>query len=834
MQTARDLKGYKKEIDGALGNEFLRSAMDKFAVAYPASRAKAFAGIDVPALVSEIAAIKDANLARLDDLLAEFTRHAEACGVKVHLAEDAAAANRIIAKIARQGKVRRVVKAKSMTAEETLLNHHLEAEALEVVETDLGEWIIQLRREGPSHMVMPAIHLSRYQVADLFSEVTRAKQDAQIERLVKVARRELRAKFVAAEMGITGANFAVADTGAIALTTNEGNARLVATLPRIHVALVGIDKLVSTLKDALRINRALPRNATGQKITSYVTWITGAVDCAVGPDGRKEMHIVFLDNGRRALARDPVFAQVLRCVRCGACANVCPVYRMVGGHQYGHIYIGAIGLILTYFFHGREKARNLVQNCINCGACKAVCAAGIDLPYLIKEIHARIQDQTGHPLPSAMLGKVLANRGLFHRLLRAARVAQKPVTGGSPYIRHLPMIFAKEHNFRVLPAISEVPFRDRWPALRPRVDRPRWRVALFSGCVQDFVYPEQLEAGLKAMEGLGVQVEFPPGQSCCGLPAQMMGERAAARQVALQNMTALGAERCDWIVTLCASCASHLTHGYPKLFADSPEEKRRAEAFSARVISFSRFLGEVVKIGPERFGPPCGVRTTYHAPCHLCRGLDEHLAPKALISTAGMDFTPAAEEETCCGFGGTYSSKFPKISAEILATKLADARKTGAELLFHRVAGPLAQLLVVGLALGLEGDGDLDRFHVVGARFGRLGHGLDHRLEHIAHLGALDRQGQGLGPFAPRLEFLMQHLDPLVVFLLVGRQGLEHLLAEGVGGPFGVFEIKFGFPPLVGQRQLQSLDARFGTVCHRWILSLPIRSSTAGGRGPSG
>jgi iron-sulfur cluster protein len=692
MQTAHDLKGYRKDIEAALEDEFLRSAMDKFAVDYPASRAKAFAGIDVPALIAEIATIKDANMARLDTLLDEFTRRAEANGINVHLAEDAAAANRIIADIARKGQVRSIVKSKSMTAEETLLNHHLEAEGLEVVETDLGEWIIQLRHEGPSHMVMPAIHLSRYQVADLFSEVTRAKQDAEIERLVKVARRELRAKFVEAEMGITGANFAIADTGAIGLTTNEGNARLVATLPQIHVALMGIDKLVSTLMDALRINRALPRNATGQKITSYVSWITGPVQCAVGPEGRKEMHVVFLDNGRRALARDPVFSRVLRCVRCGACANVCPVYRMVGGHRYGHIYIGAIGLILTYFFHGREKARNLVQNCINCGACKAVCAAGIDLPYLIKEVHARIQDETGHPLQSSMLGKVLANRRLFHRLLRAARLAQKPVTGGTPYIRHLPMIFAKEHNFRKLPAIAEVPFRDRWPRLQPRVELPRWRVALFSGCVQDFVYPEQLEAGLKVMAGLGIQVEFPMDQSCCGLPVQMMGEKKAARRVALQNMEAMAAERYDYIVTLCASCASHLTHGYPKLFADNPEEKRRAETFSAKVISFSRFLADVVRIGPEHFAPASGVKTTYHAPCHLCRGLDEHQAPKTLLKTAGMEFTPAAEEETCCGFGGTYSSEFPRISAQILALKLADFEKTGAEVLVTECPGCVMQL----------------------------------------------------------------------------------------------------------------------------------------------
>ena len=443
MQQAKDLKGYRREVGTALANEFLREAMDKFAVAYRTSRENAFAGMDVESLVADVARAKDKAVAEVDALLAEFKRHAAKAGVVVHEARTAQEANDIIAGIARDNQAHKIIKSKSMTAEEILLNHHLEAQGLEVTETDLGEWIIQLRHEGPSHMVMPAIHLSRYQVADLFTDVTGQKQDSDIERLVKVARRELREKFVGADMGISGANFAIADSGTIGLTTNEGNARLVTTLPRIHVALVGLDKLIPTLKDALQILKVLPRNATGQALTSYVTWITGPNACAAAPDGRKQMHIVFLDNGRRALSTDPIFSQVLRCVRCGACANVCPVYRMVGGHQYGHIYIGAIGLIITYFFHGREKARNLVQNCINCGACKAVCAAGIDLPNLIKEVHAKVQQEEGHPIKSLMLAKVLKSRKLFHTLLRSAQLAQKPITGGTPYLRHLPQIFAR-------------------------------------------------------------------------------------------------------------------------------------------------------------------------------------------------------------------------------------------------------------------------------------------------------------------------------------------------------------------------------------------------------
>jgi iron-sulfur cluster protein len=691
MQEAKSLKGYRRHVGHALANDFQRQALDKFAVAYRASRQDAFSGMEVDAIVDAVVRAKDDAVARMDGLLAEFKIHAAKAGVIVHEAATARQANEIIATIARDNHVRKIIKSKSMTAEETLLNHHLEDQGLEVVETDLGEWIIQLRHEGPSHMVMPAIHLSRYQVADLFSDVTGHRQEGDIERLVKVARRELRQKFVEADMGISGANFAIAESGTIGLTTNEGNARLVTTLPRIHVALVGLEKLVPTLNDALQILRVLPRNATGQAITSYVTWITGANECAASPGGRKQMHIVFLDNGRRALSTDPVFSQVLRCVRCGACANVCPVYRMVGGHQYGHIYIGAIGLIITYFFHGREKARNLVQNCINCGACKSVCASGIDLPRMIKEVHARVQDEEGHPIKSLMLAKVLKNRKLFHALLRSAKLAQKPVTGGTPYLRHLPQIFSKEHNFRALPAIAEKPFRDRWPAIQPRVRTPRLRVALFSGCVQDFVYPEQLEAAVRLMADQKVALDFPMQQTCCGLPVAMMAEKEAALDVARQNVLAMNLDGLDHIVTLCASCASHLKHGYPRMLAGDAELGSRVADFADKVVPFSVFMQDVLHVSSELF-KPMGQKVTYHAPCHLCRGMGVVQPPRQLIRTSGATFLPAEEEQTCCGFGGTYSSKFPEISAQILNKKLDDVVRTGADILVTECPGCVMQL----------------------------------------------------------------------------------------------------------------------------------------------
>ncbi|MBU0908042.1 MAG: (Fe-S)-binding protein, partial [Proteobacteria bacterium] len=351
-------------------------------------------------------------------------------------------------------------------------------------------------------------------------------------------------------------------------------------------------------------------------------------------------------------------------------------------------------LLLTYFFHGRDKAKNLVQNCINCGACKEVCAAGIDLPRLIKQVHARIQNEEGHPLPSVLLGKVMSNRKLFHTLLKTAKWGQKPVKEGTTgYLRHLPMIFVREQNFRALPVVADKAFRDEWPAIRPRVDKPRFRVALFSGCVQDFVYPEQMKAGVKVMEGHGVAMDYPMGQSCCGLPLVMMGESKAARDVAEQNVKAMDAAQCDYIITLCASCASHLKHAYPKMLEDDPRLAEAAKVFSAKVIDFSSFVSDVLGLDKNDFSQHGGQgKIAYHSPCHLCRGLGVTEAPRQLLRQAGLDYVVSAEEDVCCGFGGTFSMKFPEESRELLNKKLDNVAASGAGELVTDCPGCVMQL----------------------------------------------------------------------------------------------------------------------------------------------
>ena len=697
MAEHKNMKEYHGQIQEALDDKFLRKTLDKFAVDYKANRARIFQGWDVPELIKDVADIKDNAAQHMMELYEQFKKEAEKRGVHVHYAADAAEANRIIARIGKDTNCKTVIKSKSMTAEEIHLNPALEREGFRVVETDLGEWIIQNRNEGPSHMVMPAIHLSRYQVADLFSEITKKQQDREdVQKMVKVARKELRAEYVNADMGISGANFAVAETGVVGTVTNEGNLRLVTTLPRVHVILAGLEKLVPTIADALRCIQVLPRNATAQAITSYVTWIAGANECQVGPNGKKEMHIVFLDNGRSKIVKDPAFKDILRCVRCGACANVCPVYRLVGGHKMGYVYIGAVGLALTYLYHGADKARSLVQNCIGCESCNNVCSAGIDLAGIIRDIRSRLIKDEGNNPAGGVMSLVMKDRNRFHNLLKFVKFSQAPVTTkGGRFIRHLPQILTGgDQTFRQLPALAPKSFRQLFKTVVKNPAQPKYTVGLFSGCAQDFIYPEQLVAGVRVLNKLGVAVEFPEAQSCCGLPLEMMGQREASIEVTAQNVKGFDGGKYHAIITLCASCAGHLQHSYPKLLKGT-EDEFAANVFAKKVMNFTDYIAKNFDLKPEDFNATSD-KVCYHSPCHMRNNgiVDE---PRVLLNMAAT-YTPAAEEDTCCGFGGTFSVKFPELSAEMGRKKIREGEASGADVMITDCPGCVMQLRGVATA----------------------------------------------------------------------------------------------------------------------------------------
>lgn len=323
-------------------------------------------------LREQAAQIKSHTMAHLDRYLEQFETNAKAKGIQVHWAEDAEAHNRIVLQILQDHQVTRLVKSKSMLTEECALNPLLEQSGIEVIDTDLGERIVQLRHEHPSHIVLPAIHLKKEDVSDTFREHLHTEAgNSDPTYLTRAARAHLREKFLAAKAGLTGVNFGISETGGVVVCTNEGNADLGAGLPKLHIASMGIEKMLPRLQDLAVFTRLLARSATGQPITSYTSHYHGPVEGG-------EMHIVLVDNGRTALVGDPTYRTALNCIRCGACINTCPVYRRSGGHSYGYTIPGPIGSILGAF-KDQKAHRTLPYASTLCGSCTCVCPVKIDL-----------------------------------------------------------------------------------------------------------------------------------------------------------------------------------------------------------------------------------------------------------------------------------------------------------------------------------------------------------------------------------------------------------------------------------------------------------------------
>ncbi len=455
--------------DRALHDAQLKTALDRATTRFTQQRTTALTSLLNSDEVRDRArAARARALAHLDHHLEQLATNVEAAGGHVHWAWDAAEARQIIVELCRAKGVERIVKGKSMASEEIHLNQALADAGFAVVETDLGEYIIQLAGQTPSHIIAPAIHWTKEQVSALFHQKLGTPLTDEIPELARVARETLRTEYLRADMGITGVNFGVAETGTIVLVENEGNGRLTSTAPRIHLALMGIERTVATLDDLMPLLQVLARSATGQKLSVYTNFVTGPGRPGEA-DGPEEFHLVLLDNGRSRILGSE-YVETLFCIRCGACLNVCPVYGAIGGHAYGAVYPGPIGAVLTPNLDGlNDDNRWLPYASTLCGACQEICPVRIPLPDYLLKLRRDAVSQLGAPLAERAAMRAWRIGMTSSKLYKAggtlSRVGLK-MLARRRRVRRLPPPFAAWTHGRDFPSFAPQSFHERWAARR--------------------------------------------------------------------------------------------------------------------------------------------------------------------------------------------------------------------------------------------------------------------------------------------------------------------------------------------------------------------------------
>lgn len=457
------MTSFLERVENAIHDSNLQTVLSSTTSRLRQKRSDGFASLSHPETIRDAARqAKMEVLANLDKYLLDFEEQLIKHNVNVHWAENGADANEIVVNIAKNADVKHIVKSKSMVTEEIHLNRALEENGLQVRETDLGEYIVQLAGDQPSHIVMPIIHMNSAGVGKLMQEKLDAEYSDDPQQLARIARKTLREEFQQADMGITGANFGVAETGTICVVTNEGNARMVTTLPRIHVVIMGIEKLVPSLSELDTMLKLLARSATGQKLTVYTSLFHGPRQ-AGETDGPEEMHVILLDNGRsQALSGDA--AEILACIRCGACLNACPVFAAIGGHAYGTTYPGPVGKVVTPALRGIRPWHELPSASTLCGACRDICPLRLDIPRMLLSLRrTAIEISSPAPLTVAMkLFSFFATKPKFYHL--AASFIRKSLTPFTKnrWIKKGPPPLKGWTLHRDFPQLHKMTFQKRW------------------------------------------------------------------------------------------------------------------------------------------------------------------------------------------------------------------------------------------------------------------------------------------------------------------------------------------------------------------------------------
>jgi L-lactate dehydrogenase complex protein LldF len=463
----REHHDFTGAVGEALRDAPLQAALARLTDTLLTANRRGFAALgDSSQLRDHAKRIKEHTLAHLDEYLVQLEAAVQKAGGNVYWASTAEEARQAVLDIAERSDCQRAVKSKSMTSEEIHLNRALQAAGIEVTETDFGEYIIQLAGERPSHLVAPAVHHTRENIGRILSQHLGQRLADDPRSLALAGRRALREKFYHADLGITGANFAVAETGSIVLVTNEGNGRLTTTWPRVHVALMGMEKVIPRLADLPVFLKLLARAATGQSLSVYTTVITGPRRSGE-LDGPEEFHLVILDNGRSKILASP-FRESLQCLRCGACLNACPVYRRIGGHAYGGVYGGPIGSILTPLFDSVSANPHLPHASSLCGACQAACPVKINIPHMLlglRELQHHAKANRWEGLAYRVWKEMLRRPWLYRLVLRFARICLRPFARGG-WFQSLPGPGGAWTAARDFPAPAPRSFRERWKELQ--------------------------------------------------------------------------------------------------------------------------------------------------------------------------------------------------------------------------------------------------------------------------------------------------------------------------------------------------------------------------------
>lgn len=608
---------------------------------------------------NDVRAAKVRCIENLPELKQQFIGKARERGATVVEASKGSDVISYCLKLAEERSAKIIAKSKSLTTEEIEMNYPLIDAGVNVVETDLGELIIQLVDERPFHLVFPSVHKMAPDVAKIFSDETGEQVADDIPSIMKVVRKYLRPIFLKSDIGLTGANIGIAETGGICIETNEGNGRLVSSIGTCHICVIGMEKIVESIEDAMLMILAHPVSASGQLPTNYVTWMHGRCDLGEGAESDRETHIIILDNGRTEM-RDNFLREALYCIRCGACMNTCPTYGIVGGHAFGHIYPGPMGICWTAGVHGIKTAGDFAQLCISCGLCKEICPAKINLPHMIAHVKHEDAKTEGHLLANkvmiaadkaAKLGAAtapIANAALNSGIMRKSM--EKTIG-----------LSAK----RKLPPFASSTFMKRFakrPTHTPAVSDPQRNVVFFVDVYANYNDPDLGLAAVDALEKQGCSV-IVPEQGVSGYPCIAYGDMDGAQKAAAYNVTKLApwVEQGYDVVTTEPTAAYALAVSYPTLLPGN----RDAQALADGTFEFFEYLlkleDESKRIASSE--KLAGSRLGYHCSCHQ-RPLGSGHGAMNWLKRRGADVR-LIETGTCCGMGGTFGLKAGLLGHEL-------------------------------------------------------------------------------------------------------------------------------------------------------------------------